>query len=92
MKGVIEMINGATKIDVVNLKRQDNGKIKAFADVMLDEAYVVKGFRVVEGEKGLFVGFPQQPGKDGRWYNRFQAMNETAKNRLSEIVLATYLE
>lgn len=81
-----------TKIEVINLRRFDNGKLKAFADVMFDESYVVKGFRIAEGENGLFVGFPQERGKNGRWYNSFLAMNDGAKDRLSEIVLASYLE
>ena len=85
-------MSGATKIEVVNLRRFENGKLKAFADVLFDESYVVKGFRIVEGKEGLFVGFPQQNGKDGRWYNIFQAANDGVRDRLSEIVLASYLE
>ena len=85
-------MSAATKIEVVNLRRLDNGKIKAFADIMLDDTYVVKGFRVVEGSEGLFVGFPQQNGKNGKWYDVFQAVNDEAKSRLSEIVMTSYSE
>lgn len=83
---------GTTKIEVVNLRRFDNGKLKAFADVLFNESYVVKGFRIVEGKNGLFVGFPQENGKNGKWYSTFQAINEGARDRLSEIVLASYLD
>ncbi len=80
------------KIEVVNMRKRDNGKVKAYADVMLADAYVVKGFRIVEGEEGLFVGFPQQAGKNGKWYNMFQTMDEAARQRLCDIVLASYTE
>ena len=85
-------MNGQTKIEVINLRRFDNGKLKAFADVLFDESFVVKGFRIVEGKDGLFVGFPQENGKNGRWYNTFQVTNDGVKNQLCEIVLASYLE
>ena len=85
-------MSGLAKIEVVNLRRLENGKLKAFADVLLDETYLVKGFRIAEGSEGLFVGFPQQNGKNGRWYDTFQAINDEAKKRLSEIVMAAYME
>jgi len=33
--------------------------------------YIVKGLRVVEGSKGLFLSMPQEKAKDGKWYDTF---------------------
>ena len=85
-------MNGVPKMEVVNLRRMDNGKVKAFADVLFDESYVVKGFRVVEGSEGMFVGFPQTSGKNGKWYDVFQAVNNEVKDIISEAVMASYQE
>lgn len=35
------------------------GSLKAIASVSLDSQFVVKGLRVMEGKKGLFVAPPQ---------------------------------
>jgi DNA-binding cell septation regulator SpoVG len=35
-----------------------DGKIVALADVVVAEGIIVKGFRVVRGEKGLFASVP----------------------------------
>ena len=40
-------------------------RVKAIASVSLDGQYVVKGLRVVDGNKGLFVAPPQSSYKDG---------------------------
>jgi len=85
-------MNTMIKIEVVSLRRFDNGKLKAYADVLFDESFMVKGFRIAEGKNGLFVGYPQQNGKDGKWYNIFHAINKESSNRLSEAVLASYME
>jgi DNA-binding cell septation regulator SpoVG len=35
-----------------------DGKIVAFADVDISDGIIVKGFRVIRGEKGLFASVP----------------------------------
>jgi len=81
------------KIEVVRIYRSENGgAIKAFCDIQFDNDYVVKGFKVVEGNGGLFVGMPSQMGKNGKWFSIFQVLSDDAKNRIQETVLAAYKE
>ena len=44
------------------------GNVKAIASVSLDGLFVVKGLKVMDGKKGLFVSMPQEsfPGTDGK--------------------------
>ena len=54
-------------VEVIRLYRFDGeSKIKAFADIAIGE-FVVKGLRLVQGEKGLFLAMPQEKAKDGKW-------------------------
>lgn len=78
------------KIEVNRLYKLDgDGKLKAFVDVSFN-GVVVKGLRVVEGKKGLFVGMPQQQGKDGQWYNAAYPLTKELKQEINEIVLEAY--
>ena len=43
-------------------------KTAAFFDFETDNEIVIKGFRIVNGSKGLFVSPPDQKGKDGKYY------------------------
>lgn len=80
-------------IEVVRLRRFDNdeSRLKAFVDVAIGE-FVVRGLRIVQGQKGLYLAMPQEKGKDGRWYNIFYTKDPEAREALSEIVLAAYQE
>lgn len=79
-------------LKVVRLHRFDgDSKLKAFADIAIGD-FIIKGVRVVQGEKGLFLGLPQEKSKDGKWYNTFYPATEEAKQNLSETVLAAYNE
>ena len=70
------------------------GNVKAIASVSLDGMFVVKGLKVMDGKKGLFVSMPQEsfPGKDGQkqYSNTFFALTNSAKMQLQEVVLDAY--
>ena len=78
-------------VEVVRLRRFDNdeSKLKAFVDVAIGE-FIIKGLRIIQGQKGLYLAMPQEKGKDGRWYNCFYPKTPEVREALSEIVLAAY--
>ena len=53
------------------------GKIRAFFDLQTEEGFTIKGFKLVEGIKGLFVGFPSQKGSDEEYYECLRWANTT---------------
>lgn len=71
-----------------------NGNLKAVASVSLDGMFVVKGLKVMDGKKGLFVSMPQEivPGKDGQkqYSNTFFPLTNSAKTQLETAVLDAY--
>tara|TARA_Y100001938_G_scaffold151183_1_gene247021 strand:+ start:1823 stop:2107 length:285 start_codon:yes stop_codon:yes gene_type:complete len=65
------------------------GKIKAFFDIETIEGFTLKGFKLVEGINGLFVGFPSQKGTDGEYHDSIWAEKEL-KMELAELAIDTY--
>ena len=89
-KGVIEMAEGDLK--VVRLHRFDtDSKTKAFVDISIGD-YIIKGLRIVNGQKGLFLAMPQEKSKDGKWYNSFYPVTKEARAALSDVVIGAYRE
>jgi stage V sporulation protein G len=79
-------------IKVVRLHRlEGESKTKAFCDVAIGD-YIVKGLRIVQGQKGLFLAMPQEKGKDGKWYDTFLPFTKEARQSLCDVVLAAYQE
>ena len=80
-------------VKVEKMNRLENaGKLKAFCDLLFGDLFLVKGFRVVEGEKGIFVGMPQHQSSQGKWFNIFTPATNEIKEYLKEIVLEAYRE
>lgn len=69
---------------------EGEGAVRAFADVSIDGKMLIKGVRVVEGNKGLFVSMPREQGKDGKWYDRVRVLDDRFKDQLAEVVLQAY--
>jgi stage V sporulation protein G len=44
------------------------GKVRAYFDLQTEEGFIIKGFKLVEGMNGLFVGFPSEKMKEP-WTN-----------------------
>jgi stage V sporulation protein G len=68
----------------------DAGKLKAFADIGINEELIIKGVRLLEGKKGLFVSMPQEQGKDSKWYNQVVCKSDSLYEKLSETVIDHY--
>ena len=65
------------------------GKIRAFFDLQTEEGFTIKGFKLVEGINGLFVGFPSQKGNDDEYRDTVWADREL-KDSLSQIAIKKY--
>lgn len=79
-------------LKVVRLHRfEGDSKLKAFVDIAIGE-FIIKGLRVVEGQKGLFLAMPQEKAKDGKWYNTFCPVTKEARQSLADLVLSAYQE
>lgn len=82
----------ALDLKVVRLHRYDGeSKTKAFADIAIGD-FIIKGLRIVQGQKGLFLAMPQEKSKDGKWYNVFYPVTKEARQDLADLVLAAYQE
>jgi len=82
----------ALNIKVVRLHRfNGDSKTKAFVDISIGDI-IVKGLRVVQGQKGLFLAMPQEKAKDGKWYDTVHPTSKETKAELSNLVLAAYQE
>ena len=79
------------KIEVSRIYKLDGtGATKAFVDLSIEDSFVIKGIRIVEGAKGLFVTMPQEEGNDGKWYSTVVPLKREIKDEIEKIVLEAY--
>jgi stage V sporulation protein G len=85
------MENSSNGVEVLRIRRlSGDSRTKAFVDVGFAGVFLVKGLRVVEGKNGLFVGMPQEKGKDGKWYPVAHPLTREFRGTLSNVVMQAY--
>tara|TARA_Y100001938_G_scaffold7855_2_gene9614 strand:- start:2873 stop:3175 length:303 start_codon:yes stop_codon:yes gene_type:complete len=49
---------------ITRMNKGSWGKVRAFFDLETSEGFTIKGFKLIEGINGLFVGFPSEKKED----------------------------
>ena len=87
------MATETIEIKVLKVHRvEGNNRIKAFVDISINDALLIKGLRIVSGKNGLFVSMPVEQGKNEEWYERVRCMNKDVRDEIASAVLAAYSE
>ena len=72
-------------------KLEGDSNLKAFVDVHVGNAVLIKGIRVLSNkEGGLFVAMPSQQAQDGKYYPTVRALADETKQELQDVILAAY--
>ncbi|HEX9780694.1 MAG TPA: septation protein SpoVG family protein [bacterium] len=78
-------------LKVTQVRRlESDGAVKALCDVSVDGRLLIRGMRVVDGKKGLFVSMPRVQGRDSKWYDTVTALTDEIRHDLTRIVLEAY--
>lgn len=73
----------------VNLFNRPEGNLKGLASISINDDFIVRGIRVIEGEKGLFVSMPSQKvGSDYR--DVCFAKSTELREQINKTVLEAY--
>jgi stage V sporulation protein G len=67
------------------------GHTLAYADITIDACLILKGLRVMEGDGGgLFVAFPAQRGRDGRYHDLIVPLDAATRESIRAAVIDAY--
>jgi len=76
-------------VKIERMNKGEWGKLRAFFDLKTSDGFVVKGFKLVEGINGLFVGMPSVQNKEGE-YNDSVFADRELRDELTELAIREY--
>ena len=77
---------------IARMNKGSWGKLRAFFDVETQEGFVMKGFKLVEGINGLFVGMPSQKGSDEEYHDTIWVESKEIREELNTLAISKYQE
>jgi stage V sporulation protein G len=78
-------------MEVVGIRQLNVGKIRASVDIRTSEGFIIKGFKVVEGENGLFIGMPSERTRTGKYVDLVRIEDNNLREMLSTLILDYYM-
>lgn len=78
------------EITEVKVTLVDDPKLKGFATITIDDDFVVRGLKIIEGRSGVFVAMPARKLADGTWQDIAHPINVETRERLERAVLSVY--
>ena len=68
---------------------QDSGKLKAYATMVFDDAFIIRDLKIIEGDNGLFVSMPSRRRKDG-FRDIVHPLNSETRQNVENAIIEEY--
>ncbi|MCX5792351.1 MAG: septation regulator SpoVG [Elusimicrobia bacterium] len=78
------------EITEVRIHLRNEARLKAFATVTFDNAFVVHNMKVVDGNTGLIVCMPSRKIKDGTYKDIAHPIHNEFRSKLEQLILKEY--
>ena len=79
------MVISEVKVFPVNEDR-----LKAYVSITIDDCFVVRDLKIIEGTGGLFVAMPSKKRKDGQFKDIAHPLNQETRTMIEKAVFAAY--
>jgi len=83
-----------SSLEITDLKiypqHKESSNVRAFCVVTFNNALIVSGIRIKEGEKGIYIAFPLNKTGDKQFPVVYPATGD-ARKEISNRILATYV-
>ena len=79
------------KLTSVNVhKKNDETKMKGIASVLIDDCFVIRDIRIIEGKEGLFIAMPSRKNASGEYHDIAHPINAETRKMFEDAILAEY--
>ena len=78
------------KLDVSVRVIEPNKNLMGFASVKFNDSFVVENVKILQGQKGLFVGMPSLPDGKGGYRDMAYPVTKEFREQLNAAVLGAY--
>lgn len=78
------------KITEVKVFPVNEERLKAYVSITIDNSFVVRDLKVIQGTTGLFVAMPSKKRKDGQFRDIAHPLNQETRDEIEDLVFAAY--
>lgn len=69
---------------------RDAEPLRAFARVVIDDCFLIRDIKIIDGKKGLFVAMPSRRERDGSFRDIVHPINQDTRAWFEETILRAF--
>lgn len=78
------------KVTEVKVFPVNEERLKAYVSITLDECFVVRDLKIIQGPAGLFVAMPSKKRKDGQFRDIAHPLNQETRRMIEDAVFDAF--
>jgi len=78
------------KITEVKVFPVNEDRLKAYVSITIENSFVVRDLKVIQGTGGLFVAMPSKKRKDGQFRDIAHPLNQETRDMIEDAVFNAY--
>lgn len=78
------------KVTEVKVFPVNEDRLKAYVTITLDECFVIRDLKIIEGHGGLFVAMPSKKRKDGQFRDIAHPLNQETRQMIEDAVFTAF--
>jgi stage V sporulation protein G len=80
-------------ITEVRVSLRDDAKLKAFASITIEDCFVIRGLKVIEGNNNrMFVAMPSRKRPDGKHQDLAHPIKKEMRQMIEDVVIGEYMK
>jgi len=81
---------GQMKITEVKVFPVNEDRLKAYVSITIENSFVVRDLKIIQGTSGLFVAMPSKKRKDGQFRDIAHPLNQETRTMIEDMVFEAY--
>ena len=78
-----------TSVNVKKIEKEDS-RMKGIVSVLIDDCFVIRDIRIIDGKDGLFVAMPSRKNIDGEYHDIAHPINAETRKMFEDAIIEEY--
>lgn len=78
------------KITDVKIFLVHEERLKAYVSITIDDVFVIRDLKIIQGHSGLFVAMPSKKRKDGQFRDIAHPLNQDTRSEIENAVFEAF--
>lgn len=78
------------RITEVKIYPVNEERLKAYVSITLEDCFVVRDLKIINGNTGLFVAMPSKKRKDGQFKDIAHPLNQETREEMEKVIFDAY--